>query len=353
MTDDQTKQPAPPPRPEGGQGPLWAEPYKDGPAENASGPHVGDLLAPPPIPPSAERKAIPLPQTPLSNDKVGQVRTYKDDIANAVRTNDLSVTKIALAEARKRQRQQENAEASSPTSPRNMVLIAASFLLVLGGVIAGGYAFFSRQASQSQSPQTVAEKPLILPDSQKELDLSGLTQQDVPPLIQNTIQAANPPLDSVLELIPTVSGATGKSLIAGGDFLKLLSPSAPDALVRSINPSFVFGIHQYRNTESFLIYKVDSYQSAFAALLTWEPTMPYELGESFLSRAEVNSLRSSGAVFKDKVVENLDSRVIADPGTGDTVLMYSFVDKNTLVITTSEYTFREIIKRLSEAQRAY
>jgi hypothetical protein len=52
--------------------------------------------------------------------------------------------------------------------------------------------------------------------------------------------------------------------------------------------------------------------------------------------------------FVDKIVENHDARVIQN-NTGDVSLLWTFIDRNTLVITTQGATLREIISRLQQA----
>jgi hypothetical protein len=46
------------------------------------------------------------------------------------------------------------------------------------------------------------------------------------------------------------------------------------------------------------------------------------------------------------VVKNKDTRILRD-SHGNTVLLYSFINKETLIITTNEATFNEIYDRLT------
>jgi hypothetical protein len=50
--------------------------------------------------------------------------------------------------------------------------------------------------------------------------------------------------------------------------------------------------------------------------------------------------------FVDRVVDNHDSRVIQN-AAGDILLLWTFLDRNTLVITTNQYTLSEVISRLN------
>jgi hypothetical protein len=51
-------------------------------------------------------------------------------------------------------------------------------------------------------------------------------------------------------------------------------------------------------------------------------------------------------LFEDEVVKNKDIRVLKD-STNTTVLLYSFINKETLIITTNEQTFNEVYDRLT------
>jgi hypothetical protein len=51
--------------------------------------------------------------------------------------------------------------------------------------------------------------------------------------------------------------------------------------------------------------------------------------------------------FLDQIVENHDARVMLSQD-GDILLLWTFLDRSTIVVTTNEATLREIISRLSQ-----
>ena len=53
--------------------------------------------------------------------------------------------------------------------------------------------------------------------------------------------------------------------------------------------------------------------------------------------------------FKDKVIRNVDTRVLVD-ARGKILLLYAFPDQKTLIITTNENTLTEIISRINTAR---
>ena len=49
--------------------------------------------------------------------------------------------------------------------------------------------------------------------------------------------------------------------------------------------------------------------------------------------------------FEDITIKNKDARILKN-NRNDTVLLYSFLDKNTLLITSSESVFQDLANRL-------
>ena len=52
--------------------------------------------------------------------------------------------------------------------------------------------------------------------------------------------------------------------------------------------------------------------------------------------------------FLDQIVENHDARVALN-AQSDILLLWTFLDRSTIVITTNDATLREVISRLSQA----
>jgi hypothetical protein len=168
----------------------------------------------------------------------------------------------------------------------------------------------------------------------------------------------------------TTPGAEGEvqTAIPAELFLPLIAPTVPDELVRTLAKEFLLGIHLFDGPQAFLILRTDFYERAFAAMLVWERTMQNELSPLFTRNPrprtpeelapQIDPMATSTAtttaqtppvaapnVFVDRIVENRDARVIVN-SAGDILLLWTFLDRNTLVITTNEYTLREIITRI-------
>ncbi len=150
----------------------------------------------------------------------------------------------------------------------------------------------------------------------------------------------------------------------------------PDALLRSVDPNlYLLGIHSFDGNQPFLILKADSYEGAYAGMLAWERDMRADLSPLFVRTPPVliqntpppppvaTSTATSTATttpapvvdappvrtgFVDRIVENHDARVIQN-ADGQILLLWTFVNRNVLVVTTNEATLREIISRLQSS----
>jgi len=84
-----------------------------------------------------------------------------------------------------------------------------------------------------------------------------------------------------------------------------------------------------------LILSIRSYESAFAGMLKWEKTMGQDLSAIFNS--------ANAGDFQDKEIQNHDTRT-------NSVLIYSFINRNYLVIVQNEEPLKEIFRRFSSPQ---
>ncbi len=329
--------------------PIFAKPYKEESAPQ--GPRIGDLLHEPPAPPvPAPLPSYQRPASDLSADSgASAIRTFQSDVAHAIQDKNTSVAQIALAEGRKRQRIEDAQKENSAGSKKNIALIALSAGLFFAALGIAGYILWPAGDSQ-QVPVVPGERPLILTESSKMLAIDYLDRQGLVEALQKEVQGNREGLGTVSRIIPTKISPAGKPEPANAQaFIGILAEGIPDTLLRSLEPQFYFGIYVFQKNEPYLILKVDSYQAAFGGMIEWEKRMPYDLADVFIAAANRASTLNSRVAFRDEVVSNKDARALTDSISKQTVLLYSFVDKNTLVITTNERTLQEIAERISRA----
>ncbi len=290
------------------------------------------------------------PVNPPIRDGAASLRTYQDDIANAVNREKASMITIALAEAKKREQNVEF-EKQSSFSGKNVWITIISIFLIIAGVGISLF-FYTDQKPIPPAQSRIAENSLLIADSEKIIPLQNISKGTVSSALSSEKQTYTAELGSVENVrLQAEIGTSTKRDITAPEFLSALSSTIPGNLLRSINSTYVLGIHSSKKNEPFIILKIDSYQNAFAGMLDWEKTMFIEIGSLLLDEPPKASDFAPGAKYgngtwSDAIIGNSDSRAIEDKETGEYVFLYSFLDKNTILITTNEDTVKEVANRI-------
>lgn len=236
-----------------------------------------------------------------------------------------------------------------------LVLSLFFFFVGMGAL----YFVYSKSRTPIQVPVEVL--PVTFSNFQSKVLTDGFTRnellQAINTLKTSSVYTAQSLVNVVLvetDPIPTKEGRERERLIETSGLFSLMATRATPSLIRSLSPEFVLGLHIIKNGEPFLILKTEFYDATFSGLLAWEKTMaPDLLGLFTKAKTQVGTSTLVGDkvgdwvdTFQDKVVKNKDVRVLKD-GAGNTILLYSFINKETLVLTTNEETFNEVYDRLT------
>lgn len=128
-------------------------------------------------------------------------------------------------------------------------------------------------------------------------------------------------------------------------FFTLVSRNIPMQLNRALDQNnYVYGIYGLPGGErsQFMILKPKTYEGGFAGMLEWEDTMAEDLSLIL----QIDQLHV--AEYQDRLMFNKDVRIL-NTSRGDTVILYSFVDANTILIVKDEQSFRDILTRLFQS----
>lgn len=123
--------------------------------------------------------------------------------------------------------------------------------------------------------------------------------------------------------------------------MNLSTSNAPESVRRSLKNVFMFGFHNInQKIEPFLVLKTDFFQNTFSGMLKWEPYIWNDL-QKWGVEGEVSGN------FIDKIIKNKDTRILQDQN-GNIKIIYSFLDKETMLLTTNEATFLEILDQFEK-----
>lgn len=311
----------------------------------------------------------PAPPAP-PKEEVQAVETYQGDIEKLVKQKNVSVVSIAAAEATRKEALPKAPVPPSDTSlllKRSAIIVGALFFC-FGAVTILVFAFFRPAPSVSIPKQP--EAPFILVDDTQSIVFKQeqFTHTVVLKALQDKKEKSSLSLGLMsrfyLGVAVPIDNKVTYTLVPASELLSVLAPNMPEALLRSVsNNPYLLGFHAFDGNQAYLIVKVDSYEQAFSGMLSWEAAISRDLSPLFTRKVRphipeekiaTSSIATTTTIqllptgFVDRVVENHDSRVIQNE-TGDILLLWTFLDKDTLVITTNEYTLREIISRLTNA----
>jgi hypothetical protein len=300
------------------------------------------------------------------------IHTYKTDFNDHVEKKQASTFSILAAE-----KDAPNKSIAVRPARRNgnkALVIVSGILLVLVGVggMYAAYVYMSKNA-----PVLISTGPASLIPADSQIKLAG-TGSELMRALASTAQQplpANSVLLTYVDFSTTTSQGVTETQASGGAFLTALNLTAPDILIRNIDPSSMVGIvHANTQTAPFFILRVTSYERTFAGMLQWEPTMYASLSTLYPTypnppaQTQTNTSTTSAKIaasstpakifipvidstapaqqFIDEVVANRTARALKDKA-GRTLVLYGYADKQTLIIARDEAAFALLLGRLN------
>lgn len=279
------------------------------------------------------------------------LKTYRGDAEEAIQRQKESIASMALREQKKRaeEKMSETPPAINPENQKRILVIAAITIGVLavgGGIFAliryGNFSFTTAKPGDTVVIKNNTVTPsLISSRYEREVDVAVNNSKSV----LAGIVAEEAGKEQEAGAITNVFLVSGKNIVSAGTLLSAFFADAPDAIKRSLDDTFMLGVY-YDTTKkgrAFLIFKTNSFETSFAGMLAWEKTLPQDLG------LLIGAQEGTGG-FKDLVMRNKDTRALLDRGR-EPVLLYSFVDRNTILVAPDKETFGNILDVLSQPKR--
>lgn len=282
-------------------------------------------------------------------DGVPSIRTYKNDVSSYIKKEGKTLSDIAIAEQNRKNRNLSNLEISDQNqkSSAKKIILAVIFL-VLGSLIVFLFFFIKNkyQNNNSNNQQTNQIEADIFDSSleSKNLQLDNLQTEYVFDKIDTKLKES--------EEIHYIKITNNGKLITGRTLLESLNIYVPSELARSLKNDFAIG--SMGGNARFIILKISYYANAFSGMLKWEKNIYKDLknilglkNESFeVTGTTTSSYNLKTSMFYDGIISNRDSRILRD-GQDKTLLVYSFIDNETLVITSNENLLKVITQKLT------
>ncbi|OGG77871.1 hypothetical protein A3A36_01335 [Candidatus Kaiserbacteria bacterium RIFCSPLOWO2_01_FULL_52_12b] len=302
-----------------------------------------------PLPPS-KPVPVPAPQKPEPVKPV-PLQTYEGDFSDRMKDTHASMATVLAAE------QDSATGAPRPTPPKSaqggrVYIIIGVLLLIFG--IGGAYYAYTRYTT-ALAPvdiQSSVSAPIFVDDREQISGTGSLLSQAIKQSVARPLAA------NTVRLLSLASATTSNDSV-----FSALRSGAPDMLVRNVNTrGSMAGVVSAGGSQSpFFILSVASYSDTFAGMLSWEPLLVEDMETLYpprtppvVSTTTVATTTIPTAVprnFRDEIVSNHDVRVYRD-AFGQSILLYGYWNKTTLVIARDSSAFIEIINRLATSRTA-
>jgi hypothetical protein len=259
-----------------------------------------------------------------SDPDLPRLRTFQDDVKNAVDTNNISTSKMFLAEQAKRDRvakkQQKNmGEFRGPINvqdnilqpnaakipnqiqerPKKKIKVNKKVLVSLISLtlfVAGGFGIYYNMEYLKpyfdNARVRVQTEPIYFIDPENKLfiETDNLTKGEIIRDYQNIISNNNTSeIEDVTEIVMTENtvfeseGETRNATqrISVEKFLSTLDANPPENLVRSFEGSVLLGFYNSGEAQPFVIIKSEDLSQTYAGMLAWEFRLGTDIGKIF------------------------------------------------------------------------
>ena len=276
---------------------------------------------------------------PKTDVKVRPIRTLQDDMAQAVGTQKESAISISVKQMVKKQKTEVKQEKvkthkkSNKTAYRTALTFLSLFFVIAGSVVIGYFWWQSRPVIE----QRIIIDTLVIADEEILQSIEGMSRESFITFVKDETNISKP--DGTITNLKLTEITFGIEKTAKpNSFLRLMNTRTPSALSRSMSGNMMFGFIQLQEVSApFWIVEIETFENVFGATLDWETLLQDDLGLLFS-----NVEPAIDPVFRDVISKNRDTRILYND-LGEEVMLHSFLDKNTLVITTGEQAFKELL----------
>ena len=281
-----------------------------------------------------------------SDSNIKTIHTYTSDMADAIRENETSVIKIALAEKEKREREEIYKQAAGTKTSKFFLFLGGTILIL--GAIAGSYFLYKKSstAPTSSGPVMKDVERFISYDDKSYVDVTeNKNQNDLFNSLKGDLEKGGKE-GSIKEIFLTQKVNNINQLLSLDGLMSLANIGAPAPLVRTLDEEYMVGTYtKAEKPHLFLIFKIKDYNQSYAAMLEWEKTMLRDMFVLFNIDVSADSETLFEKPWRDIIINNKDARILYDK-EGKEMLYYIFPNKTTFIITDNQDAIKEISLRL-------
>lgn len=304
------------------------------------------------------------------------LRTMKDDVAEAIRRQHETKVSIAIAEEKKRVERIAAETAQAPKKsivpqkkPFSRIMVVIIAIIIVAGITLAAFLIWPSLRSTLRSlskitifpssDNTAQKTPLVRP---KKLSPAMIPVQDehVFSVDRNTVaeiskiglaeRLKEAPEGVIKNVIFENTGSATAGLhinVPAGQFLSFAKTPASDLLLRTLEPIFMAGLFSEQATSTpFFIIKVSDKDIGIAGMLDMETKLPMLFNNIFASTPFLTA-NPTRAKFRSTVIDNKDVRIAEFQGES---VMYVFANPTTIIITQSKPALKKLLSLLPIAR---
>ncbi len=213
--------------------------------------------------------------------------------------------------------------------------VRVGIVLVGVGLAIGASMYFNvfDRGTEPESETVVQNEPEIVEESSF---MIGGTSEAFLTMLRDRVEEAPSGMTRFAVTIPDGAGARPAT---SEEVLSFIGVSLSGKTMRALNDTFTIGSITTTRNEPFIVIQSYNFDILFSGFLAWESQL-YEDFVPFFGEAFFTNSR-----FKDAVRDNSSTRILYD-AEGKEVFLYSFIDQNTVVITTSGEALSKLISHL-------
>lgn len=265
---------------------------------------------------------------------INPLRTLQSDLAGAIKTENLSQAKIAIAEQEKKPIVTKLEKSSSSIGKIILGFFVLLLLFSLGG---GAYWYWSKNSQAIIKNAPI--QSIIHAEASQEINTSNLPSAELVTTISNLIansKLAGETITNIYftkEVLASDGKTKTKSLLNFSEFLTYSQSAIPANFSRFVN-TYMLGLYGGTNGNSiFLTLKIDLHDNVSQEFLDHENDYLQNIFKSLDGKDLTGT--STPQTFTDRLLKNIKTRVLLDE-QGKVLLVYSFIDRTTLIIAQSE-----------------
>jgi hypothetical protein len=269
------------------------------------------------------------------------VRTFAKDVAEQMKSDNTSIAKIALAE---QGRQREYQTIVKKSKHQQIIYLILTFIFVVGGAILLGLSFNQKNATTPiTNLQTQKANSVIFSEQQTLLTVTDFSRAELIETIRQKIDFIKE--KGITNILTVVEEGEIARTMYGAEFLSLVAPNLPEEMIEILGQNFMLGFDSDNNYSVFLIVTYSNFDTMVKVMRAWEPFLVQDMTR-LLSIQTGNDLELFSKPFNSEIIFNKESRILRDGNQGF-VVGYTFMDRNTIVLSTNLATIQEVLKRYS------